>query len=218
MSRLACPSCGEVYPAANVNVALGVAACARGGEVHDLSARPALTNRSPADGAGVREDGDRLLLPWLSIPTALFLGLFCMVWDGILVSMVGAAVAQGQYEIVLAGSVHGLVGAGLTYLFVCTVVNSTAVTVLPDRLEVSHGPLPWPFQPAADRADVRQIYVIEDRGSKGRRSYSVHAQLANGHAVQLLRGLLTPGRARFVEEWLERKLALVDRPVGGEHA
>jgi hypothetical protein len=217
VAQLACPSCGEVYPAANVNIALGVAACAGCGQVHDLSACPALAHRSPADGAGVKEAGEALLLPWYSFGNAVGLGLFCLVWDGILLMMFGGALADGHLEMLLFGSLHALAGAGLTYLFVCTVVNSTAVAVRADQIEVSHGPLPWPFQPAVARAEVHQVYVVEDRTSKGQRSYSVHAQLANGHPLRLLRGLPTPGRARFVEEWLERKLAIVDRPVGGEH-
>jgi hypothetical protein len=215
MSQLSCPGCGAPYRAANVDLALRVAACEACGQVHDLTTRTTLQRHAQPDGDGIVVAEGRLELPWRTVGNLVGLGIFCLAWNGILAAMFVVALADGEIGVLLFGSVHGAIGVGLAYLWLATAVNRTTVTVGP-AVGVAHGPLPWWGSRAVDRQDVHQVYVLEDVGSKGHRSWSVHARLNNGHPVRLLHGLQSPGRARFVEQWLERALGIADQEVAGE--
>ena len=154
---------------------------------------------------------------WRGI-AAVFLVVWCVVWDGMLASFALRLIAGGEPAAVLMLSGHALAGVAVTYLTAAMLVNRTTITVGSERVAVEHGPLPWRGQVDLPAPGVSQVYVTEVRGRKGARSWTLHAELEDGTSVQLVSGLATPGRARFLEDWLEARLGLVDRPVAGEHA
>jgi hypothetical protein len=222
MALLTCPTCGKPFAPGQVNLALGVASCEPCGQVHDLSRRAAthpLAHRTPADPEGlVVVDGESPAVSYAWRGWALlFLVLWCTIWDSAMLVVVGGAVSQGEWEALLFSSLHVAAGLGVTYLTVALAINHTEIRLRGDELHVSHGPLPWWGERLLSRRAIEQIYVIEDRGSKGSRTYSVHARLTPGHPVRLVHGLSSAGRARFLEEWLEKRLGIADAPVSGEH-
>jgi hypothetical protein len=220
MALLTCPTCGKPFAPHQVNLAIGVASCEPCGQVHDLAHRRAQVHRTPGDPEGlavVDGESSTVSYPWRTW-ALLFLLLWCTVWDGSLLIMGVGAIAAGQPEALLYSSMHLVAGLAVTYLTAALAVNHTQLRVDRDGLSVSHGPLPWWGGRQLSRSEIEQIYVIEDRGSKGGRTYSVHARIAPGHPVRLVHGLPTAARARFLEDWLEKKLGLADAPVSGEHA
>ncbi len=221
--KLTCPQCGAAFAPGNVNLALGLASCEACGSVHDLSKRRgenAAVVRTPADPAGITVvEGPSPSVSWSWRTAAvLFLILWCTIWDGILLVMFTTSLASGDYEILLFGSIHALVGVGVTWLTVASLVNRTTIALSADELTVEHGPVPWWGNRAVARGEIAQIYVTEVRGNKGSRTYSLFAEVERGHRVPLASGIASVGRARFLEDWLEQRLGLADRPVDGEHA
>ncbi len=223
MTTLRCPSCKTPFVPENVNLALGVASCGACGTVHDLSARRGTQHalsRSPVDPTGlVIEEGRRpsVRWSWRTWQIAFFV-VWCTFWDLGMLAMVASAVSTGAYEMLLFGSLHITAGAAVTYYLLALIFNSTTVAVSDEEVTVAHGPLPWFGGRAVARADVAQFYVVEVRGNKGSRSWTVFAELGSGHRTKLVGGLSSPGRARFLEDWLEQKTGVEDRPVDGEHA
>jgi hypothetical protein len=221
VAQLTCPTCATPFVPANVNLALGVASCLSCNEVHDLSQRaPRARDRTPADPTGFDVvEGAAPVVSWAWRGWVLvFLVLWCAIWDTAMLGVVGAALANGEIETLVFCTFHMLAGVGVTYFTLAMAVNRTTLALDGETLTVTHGPLPWFGDRAVARSDVRQVYVMEDRGSKGSRTYSVHVRVDPGHPVQLVRGLSTAERARFLEEWIERRLDLVDAPVSGEHS
>jgi hypothetical protein len=100
-------------------------------------------------------------------------------------------------------------------------VNSTRLTLGPDRLELTHGPIPW-FGRSLPIAKLGQLYVRElvhgtTGDSSGRRSYDVYASANDGSPDwPLIRGFETVEQALWMEQELERRMGIVDEPVDGE--
>jgi hypothetical protein len=65
---------------------------------------------------------------WFS-PAILYLTFFCIFWDGFMIVWFSIAFANEQYGMALFGSIHGLVGIGLTYSTIAGYVNKTYITV-----------------------------------------------------------------------------------------
>jgi hypothetical protein len=219
MALLTCPSCGKPFAPSQVNLALGVASCEPCGQVHDLTQRRPVSDKGPGDPEGlVVADGESpsVRYSWRSI-VLLFLVIWCFMWDGAMLVVLGGALAQGQGEALLFSSMHIAAGLAMTYYTLAVALNHTEIRLQGGELRVSHGPLPWWGERTLSRKAIEQVYVIEDRGSKGSRTYSVHARLSPGHPVRLVHGLASAGRARFLEGWLEKKLEITDVPVSGEH-
>jgi hypothetical protein len=168
--------------------------------------------------------GVRLVRRWFS-PVYVFLVFFCAIWDGILLMFYGVLTVSGAPLFAfLFPLIHVAVGIGLTYTTLCGFVNRTVVEVdRDDMLTVRHGPLPWPGAASIPIAEIAQIFVTEKRSTSKNgnpsSTYAVNALAKSGRRVTLVKGLLSSlDHALFIEQELERRLRIVDRPVVGEIA
>jgi hypothetical protein len=227
-----CPRCGSEIPADDVNPDDRVARCARCNAVFS-SARPAVAKRAPRPpGLTVVDDGDRrqIVRPWFTRGSPFALG-FIALWDGFVVAWYtmayamasrGGEEARGAVCMVLITLPHLVVGVGLTYMAVCSLVkNTTVAEVAGGRLRVRHGPLPWPGNHDLDAAEVRQLYCTEKAADQGRSRepgyhYTVNAVLADGRTVPLLTDLDDKTTARFYEQKLEEWLGIKPEHVPEE--
>jgi hypothetical protein len=238
MAALACPACGSPFGASDVNLQTGLARCTRCNTAHQLAmegaalpaVRPATTCPST-----VTEDlsGVTLTLQarWYQ-PMAWFLLLFCIVWDGFLLTwysmalfaVVGATVTgeagpggalAGVGMMLLFPLLHVAAGIGLTYTVATMFLNKTTLRVDPTELTVTHGPLYWPGALTLPTVAIDQLYVAERRGNRGSRTYRLFA-IVEGTARQISTGHSDIDLVRYLEERIEKHLRIRDRRVAGE--
>lgn len=228
--QLDCPQCGRSIPAEDINVQSAIAKCSACSAVFGFADRvpgAQAASRKPTVGLPRRlslaQDGADLVitLKWFSA-SFVFLLFFCVFWDGFLVFWYSMAFADGSsLAMKLFPVVHVAVGVGLSYFTIAGFVNRTLVRVGPGEIQVRHVPLPWPGNKILSRDSVEQLFS-EEKISRGRsginRTYQVSAILRDGSKAKLVRGLLSPDQALFIEQQIEGCLGIEDRPVPGEMA
>ncbi len=221
---IACPKCGREVPAAEVNIQQALArclpcntvfACGQGGGY----SKPQV--QMPKGFVAQQEGPDFFLTRrWFSPLTAFFLLFFTAFWDLFLVFWYAVALTKGAPTAAkLFPLLHVAVGVGMTYLTICTFVNSTVIKVGTQDLSVHHGPLPWPGNIALEKRMIQQLFCEEvvTRGKHGPRySYTVWALMRDNERKKLVSGLESTDQALFIEQRLERQLSLSDRHVPGE--
>ena len=92
-------------------------------------------------------------------------------------------------------------------------VNSTVIRADTKGVSVEHGPLPSLFgrgQRVA-REQVKQLFATNFGGL-----FAVKAQLVDGKELDLVKPLVSPEQALFVEQQLEKSLGITDFAVEGE--
>lgn len=163
--------------------------------------------------------GVRIEWKWFGL-AGILLVPFMLFWNGFMVVWHGIALATGMWFLSLAGLLHTAVGFGLAYVTLALLFNRTSVEIERGVLRIANGPLPWPGNRELDASRVRQLYVkrVEQRTKHGPVSrYEVHAVLVDDTHLALVTGLDSHPRARFLEQELERALAIEDREVAEEH-
>jgi hypothetical protein len=233
MSVLSCERCGKAYGAADVNVQLGLATCRGCDTVYQLSP-PAVAPRPQRERGrlGIPEgwsegtDGQGLLLRrrWRG-PTAYFLLLFCLFWDGIVgvfwLGALGGALEQSG-EVSEAPPIffllpHTLVGLGLTYVMLASLLNTTELRVGGGRLTVRHGPVPWWGSRDVPTAGLRQLFVSESSVRVNRRPTYNLCYLDDGSVARtLVSSLQTVAELRWAEQRIEERLEIKDEAVADE--
>ena len=132
MSDHKCPKCKAPLRADNVNIARGLGSCAEcqavfSLEAHEPEALPKPTVELPK-GMSLDQLGHEFALKrrWFS-PMAIFMVIFCILWDGFMVVWFSIAASQKEGLMAAAGSLHLLVGIGVTYWTVCLFFNTTVM-------------------------------------------------------------------------------------------
>jgi hypothetical protein len=235
--ELECRKCGAPIAAEDVHVELAIAKCASCHAVLDLASRQTV---EIAGGDAVPERRSRAPVPlptrfqvvdtslglsvtwrWIGLQH-LFMVFFCVAWDGVLLVWYGAAISQQQVQMMLFGSLHAFVGVGITYATLAGLLNRTRVEVRAGVLSIRHSPLPWPGNRELHAREIDQLYCVERiRHSRNstRVTYELNAiRRRDGRTVKLIGGLDDPQQALFLEQQIEEKLRIEDRPVGGELA
>lgn len=167
----------------------------------------------------LEESGGTLRIQWKwTRVLGLALGVFAIAWDGFLVSWYLHISMEGPESLtmLLFPIGHVAVGIILPYLAVAYLVNETLIEVGQGELTVTHRPLPFPGNRTLLARDVRQLFCVERTGRKGGVTYDVMAQLASERETKLVSGLPGAREARFIEQRIESRLGLGDRPVSGE--
>jgi DNA-directed RNA polymerase subunit RPC12/RpoP len=224
-----CPTCGAPVPDTSINQALGAARCPECKRLFEPGAstavakRPAASARPAAvpvpEGWVLDDSGGALEVRWRwPKVAALFLIPFTVFWNFVLVMMGGGFAFGGHPERLLFGLFvpHVWVGIGLVYYTIAMLVNTTAVRCAQGALTVRHFPLPWFGRKTMEVRDLRQLFVVERRASKGGISYELCALLDQDRMVTVLKGLDSADKARFLEVRLEQALEITDAPVAGE--
>ena len=99
-------------------------------------------------------------------------------------------------------------------------LNRTTVEVERGSFKIASGPIPWWGGKTLDASRLRQLYVkkVPHRTKHGYVDrYEVHAVMVDDTHQAILEGLDNQQQARFLEQEIERCLAIEDTPVAGEH-
>ena len=166
-------------------------------------------------------DRDQLVIrrKWFS-PALFFLIPFTMFWDGFMVMWFYISITQEIYIMAAFGTLHGLVGLGLTYFVICSFVNATDITVDHQHVGVKIHPFPWPGSKQISTTNITQLYCDErvTRNKNGTSlSYSVKIIDQNGKSIKLVSGLRDPEEAKFIESKVEEILGIKNQTVAGEY-
>lgn len=238
LSPLYCPVCGSVIPGEEVHLELSLARCTACRAVFDLAGRSsqivqALPAARPTPMRArvplppkfqVDESASGLKVSWRWFgPASVFLAFFCLFWDGFLVVWYSIALFAEETPVVMVlfPLIHVAVGVGLTWYTVATFVNRTELEITRGRLQVRHGPLPWGKPVDVDGRALKQLYGVEkiSRGKNGVSvTYTLNAIDRAGVRQTLLKGLEGLDQVLWLEQALERQLAIEDTPVEGEVA
>ncbi len=242
MQALQCKSCGAAMRAASFDRRLGVVVCDHCGAIFDLTRRsdratsapelesaprgPAPTRAPVALPDRFRVDsgpGGMLVVSWrwFQLPM-LFLLFFAIAWDSFLLFWYAMAFTQADapWIMVVFPIAHVAAGVAITYGAIAGLVNRTRVLCSADTLKVRHGPLPWFPRPTIAVADLEQLYV-ERKVNHSKQSTTVTWNLlavTRSHkGLPVVKGLDTMQQALWLEQELEQKLDIRDRPVAGEY-
>ena len=234
LKRLECLGCGAPITDAGLDMGRGLARCSHCGAVFTAGGGPpaaqavavppptrALDVPMPK-GIEVDDLGGRLVIRrrWWS-PGVLFLLLFAVFWNGFMVFWIAGASVAGGGVAALFSVPFLLVGAGLAYVSICGIVNTTTLTVDRQTLTVRHAPMPWPGNKLLSSDRIGQLYcrskVTHTRNNAPQVRYELHAVLADGGRTKVLGGLPEEDQVLWLEQELERFLKIQDVPVRGEH-
>ena len=190
------------------------------GPTTDIVPRPQRLN--------VTEEGRSLRVSWRWFTMAsLGLLLFCVLWDSFLVTWYAAAFgrtdsgSETPWMMVVFPIGHVAVGIGMTYFTVASFVNTSAVEISDESVRVHHGPMPWPGNRVVPSSEIEQVYCTEGGGwasysNRYRQVYRVQIALKDGSSRVLVKGLADLEMALYIEQAIEVKLDIEDRPVRGE--
>lgn len=228
-----CKRCHQPIAREDQHPQLRMARCRRCHSVQDLSetapsgdaervgvGRPLLTQRPPVPLPSpfvVSHEGGAFKVRWPWRTT----GKLVVYGFGLLTNLVLLAFfSRRGFAPFLA--VH----AGVTLIFALTVllhlVNSTELTLGSGQFELRHGPIPWFGNRRLSTAMFDQLYVREVMHTHKNGvsyTYELRALRRNGEKeLRLVRGLREPDQALWLEQQLELRLGIVDRPVEHEVA
>ena len=222
---LACSACGAPFEEGDVPEGGGIARCRHCRAVTRIAlaggAAPPRP-RVPMPPAFFVEDSGaryRVVRRWISVRfVALF--FFAIAWDGFLLFWYQMAFSEhAPWIMVVFPVAHVAVGIGLSYVTVAGLLNRTTVAVEGGTLTVRHRPVPWRGNLSIEADQVAQVYCEERsarRSDDARNTYLVTAVLRDGGRVRLLSGLTDVEHALYVEQRIEERLGIRDRPVPGE--
>ncbi len=228
-TALKCPSCGSFFRSEDFDTSKGLLTCSFCKALMTLGA-PAGASASadrvreevplpPALAVRKTREGLELRHRWFR-PVHVFMALFCVGWNAILVFWYSMAFQNGAPTIMtLFPLLHVAVGVGMTYWTIAGLFNTTTLRVERRALVVRHAPLPWGGPGAIESGRIEQLYVksVKHRGKHGVSfTYEVWVVLRDKRGIALVKGLSEPDVALYIEQQIERALGLEDRRVRGE--
>lgn len=231
--QLRCPNCRSVIDAADMNVNLLVAKCVACSQVFNFSDE---LNLPPVEKPQVElpkrfrveQWGPDLTITYRWYTHAVWVLIaFCAFWDGFVVAFYSALISSlvdGKFELMevfafVFPMLHALIGIGLTYLCLATLLNKTTIRVSRRELTISSGPIPCGKTIRVSTDDIRQLYCVKKEHHHKRStsySYELNALMRDGVSKTLIKNLTPYGHARFIEQQLESHLEIEDERVGDE--
>jgi hypothetical protein len=106
----------------------------------------------------------------------------------------------------------------LNYSTLAGLLNTTRIELSRDELRIQHGPVPWLGNRTVPARDITQLHGQAVRTGRAGYTYSLFALDKAGRKVKLLSGLENKDQVLSLEQALEHRLGLEDRPVEGELA
>lgn len=230
--KIPCPTCHVPVLAEDVDLASGMAKCRTCNSVFRIAdaapelARPAVAGRpaiATPRSVAIAENAGTLVIRyrWFS-PKYVFMAFFCVFWVGFLVVWY-ALVFGGHAPLLfkLFPILHVAVGVVMVYSTAAGFLNSTTLTIDPDRLRVASGPVPWGKGNEVQITDVRQLFCeqIVTQGRYGPSySYTLDALMKDGTRLKLIPARDAPELPIFLEQHAEQWLRIPDQAVAGELA
>jgi hypothetical protein len=144
---------------------------------------------------------------------ALFLTVFCVLWDTVIISFFVALPAGGPLVARAFPLIHAAVGAALTYWTLALYVNSTVLRIADGRLTIRHRPLPWFRNHDLPVDSFKQLFVRRrTRRRKGREihTYEVILDSEDDPYLKLLTGLPRRDQAEYIEWAIEDFLGIAN--------
>lgn len=232
--KVRCKKCREEIPGANIDLTRNIAKCDACGEVFncemELAGIASSAFREPSvcsrpDIAvpkgvtvGYENSGLKIRRRWFH-PAILALLVFCVFWDGFMIVWYTIAIMKQQWGMAAFGTIHALVGVGLTYGVLCGFLNRTDIRVTFNRIQITHGPLPVPGSRDLTLTQNIQLYTRRQI-THSRNGTSVFYQLwlrrDDGKAVKLLDRIPQQEHCLYLEQQIERYLGVSDRAVEEE--
>lgn len=146
----------------------------------------------------------------------LFLGLFALVWDGLLATWYAHALDMRLGPAGLCSlafpMLHVFVGAFLTWYAAAGVFNTTEVRVSGGKLESTHGPIPWAgVQPTAVALEeLTRVAIAHERSRwgapAGALAWQVVGETPAGQLIPLVTQLPREAQARFLANRIQALL------------
>ncbi|MCZ2356351.1 MAG: hypothetical protein LC115_06635 [Bacteroidia bacterium] len=89
----------------------------------------------------------------------LILGAF---WNGIMIIMILSMYNSGSqgFEYLFL-SLHSIIGIGLVYYAIASILNQTKVVADRNGIRIIHEPLPWFGAKNINRINIKQLYVVK---------------------------------------------------------
>ncbi len=173
-------------------------------EERHLVPRPARMRvlEAPVPAIVYRVPGDRAL--------GVALGIMAL-------TLIAAVIALGAGQAIEPGLVLLLLATPpLVYLALAKLFNKRHIELRGPYLQARQRPFPLPFGPMVPRRDIGQLYVRQQAVQQGPRRYEVVAQHGS-EATVIASAIDNPIEALFIEQEIERRLAIEDVPVPGEY-
>lgn len=231
--KVKCDKCREEVASSNIDLNRNIAKCDKCGEIFNCAdqlddiASYGLSTHSRSEiplpqNVKIEHTLGGLLITRRWMEPALFgLLLFCIFWDGFMITWYTIAIVQKEWGMAAFGTLHALVGIGLTYGLVCGFVNRTEIHVTQGKLQIDHLPLPLPMFKTREvvTSQIAQLYTKRNisRGDDTTNiSYALRMKTTDGKDVKLIEHLSEQDHGLYIEQQIERYLGISDTPVGGE--
>ncbi|HIH44812.1 MAG TPA: hypothetical protein HA257_07015 [Candidatus Methanoperedenaceae archaeon] len=223
--QICCSQCNSSVPANNIDLNSKIAKCANCNSVFNFKDQLAGIFEKRADitlpdGVSIRKDilGMMITRRWFR-RSILFLTLFTLFWDGVVLSIYWSSIVSGQYNTAMSGSLHAIIGIFLTYYVLTGYFNKTYISVNPQSISIRNGPIPALGNKSIGARDVRQLYSKENIQSSRRGisyTYDLYAINSQGKHAKLLSGLENAEQVLYIEQQMESFLHIKDEPVSRE--
>ena len=175
--------------------------------------------RVPGISINTTPEGVEIARRWFH-PRYIFMGVFCLFWDGFLLFWYGGGLASGAPAVFfLFPLIHVAVGVGLTYSTLAGFINTTYINLTRESVNIQHAPLPYPGSKTIPAGELRQLYTqqVSRRTKNGTSiSYALSAVSRDGQKLDLLKDLDSPEASLFIEQQVEQYYHIDDQPVAGE--
>jgi len=228
LDQLSCPNCRADILAKDINIDKLVAKCNKCHHVFSFEEeiqqaqrhRPEVLLPPGIEAYSTPNEVD-MIISWRHSNSS-FMTFFTILWNGMLLPFVFAALASGDFRVFLGISIHLAIGLGLLYNMIANFINTTQVNVDRQRLLIEHQPLHFPFykEHHIPITDIQQIFIKKYVASKTNGTpnfaFSVNVELDSKRSIQLVRGLKHADQALYLEQQVERFLEIEDRPVEEE--
>jgi len=112
-----------------------------------------------------------------------------------------------------------LVGAVIAYYGLTQIINHSSVRTFPDRLQISHRPLPLLLGKTFKRADIKQLYVNRHhrRDENGTIiTYELRLLSNDGKDYCLLKNVPEKQSVKYIEQEVEQYWGIKNEAVKGE--
>ena len=152
------------------------------------------------------------------LDTAVFAGLLALGFDVIsVIDLMAKPWTEGPL-VFAAVLVFPLFALYLTYRALVAILNRTRITVASETLTISHSPIPTKGNRSLAASELSQLYCERvPEGRKTPETYSLIALTTAGGKIELFKGLEDAQQALYLEQVLENRLGIVDRPVDVEY-
>lgn len=230
---LQCKDCGVEIAVEHANLENLLAKCSECNSVFsfadDISFDPTKIIRKPAKRSTVptvkcvrlSEVGPdlKIVQRWFSREHVAMV-FFCIAWYSFLIFWCSIAFTRDASWIMIVFLIaHVVVGFGLTYFTLAGFLNRTIVSVNPTEVTVRHVPLPWKEETVLQTRDLEHFLTQEEANTRlngASYTYQLSVLMKDGRKVKLLSNLPSPDVAFYIEERIESRLKIGDRPVQGK--